>query len=186
MSIVDSNHNNRSAPARPWQPFPIVAIAWLCTAPLPASADTVSHSVDVNAAPSQVWELIGPFCAIKDWLPPVGSCTSDHGTPPTRTLVTKDGKATFVEKQIARSESRHFYSYQFQSSPLPVKHYSSTIEVSPSGDGFATVTWRGTYTPHRGKEKDAQDALNGIYSAGLESIKSKFTKSRPLATRNQP
>ena len=185
MSIVDFSHSNRPVRTQIRRGLPIIAVFWLCTAALTASADSVSHSVEVKATPAQVWALIGPFCAIQEWLPPVGSCTSDRGTPPTRTLVTKDGKATFIEKETARSEAQHFYSYQFQSSPLPVKHYNSTIEVSSTAEGLATVTWRGTYTPYRGKEKVAQDALNGIYIAGLESIKTRFTKYQQSAARNQ-
>ena len=176
MSIANFRDSNSSASAQVRRRLSVVGAAWLCTAALPASADSVSQSVEVNATPSQVWSMIGPFCAIQDWLPPVGSCTSDLGTPPTRTLVTKDGKATFVEKQTARSDTEHFYTYQFLSSPLPVMHYNSTIEVSGKADGRSTVTWRGTYTPFLGKEKDAQDALNGIYTAGLNSIKSSIKK----------
>lgn len=176
MFIVDYSHSHISAAAHLRRRLPFIAVAWLCTATLPATAASVSHSVEVRATPAQVWSKIGAFCAIQSWLPPVGSCTSDLGNPPTRTLVTKDGKATFVEKQTARSDTQHFYTYQFQSSPLPVTHYTSTIEVLPKGNGLSTVRWRGTYTPDRGKEKDAQDALNGIYMAGLESIKTLLTK----------
>ena len=35
-------------------------------------------------------------------------------------IVTKDGKAVFVETQTARSDAEHRYSYSFNSSPLPV------------------------------------------------------------------
>ena len=132
-------------------------------AALPASADAVTRSVDVEATPQAVWALIGPFCAIKDWLPPVGSCTEDGKSPPTRT-------------QTERNDAAHFYTYAFQSSPLPVTHYKSTIKVSASGDGKATVTWRSTYTANPGKEKDASDALSGIYEAGLNAIKLKFAR----------
>jgi hypothetical protein len=142
----------------------------------PATAASLSRSVDVEGAPSAVWSMIGPFCAIKDWLPPVGTCTEDGKVPPTRTLVTKDGKATFVETQTARSDTRHFYTYTFQSSPLPVTHYTSTIEVAAKRKGVSTVTWRGTYTPDQGKEEDANDALAGIYAAGLDAIKARFAK----------
>ena len=55
-------------------------------------------------------------------------------------------------------------------------HYTSTIKVSARGDGKATITWRGTYTANRGKGKDARDALDGIYEAGLEAIKLKFAR----------
>jgi len=39
-----------------------------------ASAATLSRSMDVKGSPSAVWSAIGPFCAIKEWLPPVGAC----------------------------------------------------------------------------------------------------------------
>jgi len=145
-------------------------------AAVPACADVVTRSVDVEATPQAVWALIGPFCAIKDWLPPVGTCTEDGKSPPTRTLVTKDGAATFVEVQIERNDAAHFYTYAFQSSPLPVTHYTSTIKVYTRSDGKATVTWRSAYTANPGKEKDASDALSGIYEAGLDAIKLKFAR----------
>ena len=141
-----------------------------------ASAATVSLSVDVPGTPSAVWSFVGPFCAIKDWLPPVGTCGEDGRQPPTRTLVTKDGSATFVERQTARNDLRHSYTYEFVSSPLPLSHYRATISVTGKGDGYSTVTWRGRYTPDAGKAKDARQALEGIYAAGLGSIKDHATQ----------
>lgn len=141
-----------------------------------ASAASLSRSMEINGAPAAVWSAIGAFCAIKDWLPPVGMCIEDGKTPPTRTLVTKDGKAAFVEKQTARNDAEHTYSYSFVSSPLPVTNYSSTIKVTAKGEGTSLITWTGTYTPDAGKEKDANEALNGVYEAGLTSIKAKFAK----------
>ena len=145
-------------------------------AAMPASAATLTRSIEVNGAPSAVWSVIGAFCAIKDWLPPVGMCIEDGKSPPTRTLVTKDGKAAFVETQIARDEKGYSYSYAFVSSPLPVTNYKSTIKVTARGDGVSVVTWTGAYTPDAGKEKDAMDALNGVYESGLAAIQAKFRK----------
>jgi hypothetical protein len=141
-----------------------------------ASAANLSQSIEVRAAPAAVWSAIGAFCAIKDWLPPVGMCIEDGKTPSTRTLVTKDGKAAFVEKQTARNEAEHSYSYTFLSSPLPVTDYASTIKVTAKGEGVSVVTWTGSYTADSGKEKDASDALNGVYEAGLAGIKARLTK----------
>jgi hypothetical protein len=135
-----------------------------------ASAADISRSVVVQGAPAAVWAMIGSFCAIENWLPPVGTCSEDGGTPPTRTLVTRDGTATFVERQTARSDSETFYSYVFVSSPLPVSRYASSIRVTANGQGESTVTWSGTYTPDAGKESEAAAALDGIYASGLESI----------------
>jgi hypothetical protein len=144
-----------------------------------ANAATVIHSVEVKGSPSAVWAMIGPFCAIKDWLPPVGTCSQDAATPPTRTLVTRDGTATFVERQTARDDAKYFYSYTFLSSPLPVTHYTSTIKVTSLGHGLSSVTWRGTYTPVPGKENAAREALDGIYTAGLDSIRAQAKRVAP-------
>jgi Polyketide cyclase / dehydrase and lipid transport len=143
---------------------------------MPVSAANLTRSVEVNAAPAAVWSVIGSFCAIKDWLPPVGTCIEDGKSPPTRTLVTKDGKASFVKTQTARNEKEYSYSYAFVSSPLPVRNYRSTIKVTAKGDGVSVVTWTGTYTPDSGKEKDAIDALSGVYEAGLAGIQARFKK----------
>jgi hypothetical protein len=143
---------------------------------MPASAANLTRSAEVNGAPSAVWSVIGSFCAIKDWLPPVGMCIEDGKSPPTRTLITKDGKASFVETQTARNEKEYSYSYAFVSSPLPVTNYRSTIKVTAKGDGVSVVTWTGTFTPDSGKEKDAIDALSGVYEAGLAGIQARFKK----------
>ena len=41
---------------------------------------------------------------------------------------------------------------------------------------MSTVTWSGAYTPDPGKEKDAHDALKGVYETGLAAIKAKLAK----------
>ena len=154
----------------------LCALAFLSVNVSPAFAATLSRSVDVSGTLSAVWSMIGPFCAIKDWLPPVGTCTENGSSPLERTLVTRDGKATFVETQTARSDAEHSYSYTFKSSPLPVTGYASTIKVVPKSDGVSTVIWSSTYVPDPGKEQAAREALTGIYEAGLATIKAKFAK----------
>jgi hypothetical protein len=142
----------------------------------PAFAATISRSADVKASASAVWSVIGPFCAIKNWLPPVGECIEDGKAPPTRVLVTKDSKAAFVETQIARNDNEHSYSYAFLSSPLPVSNYKATIKVTANRDGSSTITWSGSYTPDQGKEKAASEALISVYEAGLAEIKAKLAQ----------
>ena len=77
--------------------FSVLGVAALLSAGIaPAFAATISRSADVKASASAVWSVIGPFCAIKNWLPPVGECIEDGKAPPTRVLLTRDGKAAFV------------------------------------------------------------------------------------------
>lgn len=154
----------------------LYAFGAMGAAVLHAPAASLTRSIEVDADPSEVWSVIGPFCAIKAWLPPVGTCDEDHKSPPTRTLVTKDGAATFIELQTGRDDAAHFYSYTFRSSPLPVSNYNATIAVTANGEDRSIVTWNSTYTPDEGKEADAGAALAGIYDAGLNTIKARFTK----------
>ena len=42
--------------------------------------------------------------------------------------------------------------------------------------GVSTVTWTGVYTPAPGKEKDASEALSGIYESGLAAIKTRLAQ----------
>ena len=155
---------------------PVSVFVLLAGSIMPASAASLSRSVEVDGTPAQVWSQIGDFCAIRDWHPAIGSCTEDGNTPPTRTLVTKDGKATFVEFQTVASREKHLYGYTFVSSPLPVTNYKSILKVSAKGRDHSEITWSGDYTPDAGKEKDADAALNGIYETGLESIRARFAK----------
>lgn len=150
----------------------MVLAAWA----YPASAASLSRSIDVDGSPSAIWSAIGPFCAIGQWHPAIATCSEDGKSPPTRTLLTKDGKATFVELQVANSPQKHSYSYSFVSSPLPVTHYRSTLQVTAKDTAHSVVTWRGDYRPDQGKEKDAEAALSGIYEAGLQAIKAKFER----------
>ncbi|HEV2650684.1 MAG TPA: SRPBCC family protein [Rhizomicrobium sp.] len=156
-----------------------IVLGLMCALPLlhdsDAAAASLSRSVNVNATASQVWSVIGPFCAIRDWHPVVGTCSQDAANPPTRTLVTKDGTVTFVEPQIARNESERFYTYTFRSSPFPVTHYMGTIWVVPNADNTSTVLWTGTYTPLAGKEQEAEADFAGVFDAGLAALKTRFS-----------
>lgn len=141
----------------------------------PPPAGSLTRSIDVSASADAVWSAIGPFCAIKDWHPAIATCSEIHA-PTVRTLVTKDGTATFVEPETARNDAKRQYTYTFASAPIPVSHYMATIGVTPRKPSGATITWRGTWTPEPGKEKAAMDALTGIYESGLDALKAKFAK----------
>ena len=61
------------------------ALAFLTVNISPAFAATFSRSADISGTLAQVWSMICPFCALKDWLPPVGTCTETGGSPSERT-----------------------------------------------------------------------------------------------------
>jgi uncharacterized protein YndB with AHSA1/START domain len=139
----------------------------LAAGTLSASAASVEKEIDIKAPADKVWAMIGPFCSIKDWHPAIGKCTESDGV---RTLVTKDGKATFVEKQTKNDPSGMEYSYEIEKSPLPITDYKSTLKVTKTGDNTSKVTWSSTYAPDQGKEAAADQAIAGIYQGGLDNI----------------
>ena len=149
----------------------LVRLAPVCLAVLaaqPAVAASLDKSVDVAAPAVETWARIGPFCSIKDWHPAIGQCSEADGV---RTLTTKDGKATFVEKQTARDDKAMTYTYEIERSPLPVTKYVSTLKVTPKGKDKATIEWLSTYTPADGKDTEAATAIGAIYQAGLDNIR---------------
>ncbi len=147
-------------------PARAVAVA-LTAGPLAARAASVSKSIDVKAPPSEVWARVGPFCSIKEWHPDFGQCTQTGGV---RTLTTKDGRGPFVEKQVASEAKATSYSYTIEKSPLPLTSGKATFKVVPKGENVSTVEWSSTYTPNKGQEQAANDAIAALFQAGLDSI----------------
>lgn len=137
---------------------------------------TLQRRVEVNAAPAEVWAMIGPFCSLADWHPMVGSCTLDENTPPSRTIVTADGAATFVEAEYRRNDPAYIYSYRIVSGPLPVSDYQAMFRVEENGTGGSEIIWNSVYTPDAGAEAAAEQALTGIYESGLDAIAVAFAE----------
>lgn len=140
----------------------------------PAGAGSLTRTMEVNAPATIVWAQIGSFCAIKDWHPLVGVCITDGKAQPTRTLVTRDGKASFVELELARDDAKFSYSYSFLASPLPASKYRSTLRVSARGPNASVIVWQGDYTSEPGKDADVGAALANVYDTGLAALKARF------------
>ncbi|WP_417497236.1 SRPBCC family protein [Maricaulis sp.] len=178
LLLAGCNAPDASAPATPEaapETAPETAPAQAAPEAMPApalaaeaAAPTLSRSVTVNADAATVWALIGPLCSLGEWHPAVGSCTiGDDGN---RTIVTADGSATFVERETARDDAAHTYSYAIISSPLPIANYVATIAVSETAPGSSTITWSSHYTALDSQDEAAAAALTGIYEAGFAGI----------------
>ncbi|WAP68882.1 SRPBCC family protein [Jiella pelagia] len=138
----------------------------------PGLAIEVSKSVEVDAAPAAVWEMIGTFCDIEKWHPAVTKCElSEDGGKNLRTLTLPDG-AALVEEEVSREEEAMSYTYAILNGPLPVENYKSTISVTGSGEG-STISWSGTFDAAGASDEEASNVIGGIYDAGLSSLKEK-------------
>ena len=141
-----------------------------------ASGLTSNKSVEINAAPSAVWNIVKDFDALNKWHPAFSGDVLTKGANgqvgSVRSLTLKDGP-TFTEELTAYNDAKMMFSYKIIESPLPVDQYKSTLTVTPKGNG-SVITWVGNYITKAGSGKtdaDAQGLIDGAYQAGLDNVK---------------
>ena len=138
----------------------------------------VSREITVDRAPATVWKLVGEFNSLDVWLPPVlGSTFTGSATQPGAVrLLDLGNNASVTEKLLAYSGERHSYSYAFLKSPLPVKNYVATIELSTTADGKTLMKWHSTFDADGAPDDKAKEAILGIYDSGLAKVAVIFSK----------
>ncbi|HDY7212387.1 TPA: SRPBCC family protein [Klebsiella pneumoniae] len=135
---------------------------------------TTTVSIEIPAFVDQVWQLMGGFDSLPDWLPFIPkSMVSEGGR--VRTLTTSDG-GTVIERLEAFDNRQRSYSYSIIQAPFPVVDYLSTIAVVATADNNITrVEWSGSFTPVNVSDADAEALFSGIYRDGLQALKNNFS-----------
>ena len=132
---------------------------------------TASAFIDIPATAEQVWQLIGGFDSLPDWLPFIPQSELSEGGR-VRSLQTADG-AVVVERLEAFDNAGKTYSYSILQAPFPATDYLATIRVDAQGQG-ARVTWSGRFTPVGVSNKEVEDLFAGIYQGGLEALRANY------------
>ncbi|MBD9603244.1 polyketide cyclase/dehydrase/lipid transport protein [Pseudomonas sp. 478] len=132
---------------------------------------TASAFIDIPATTDQVWQLIGGFNTLPDWLPFIPKSELSEGGR-VRSLQTADG-AVVVERLEAFDNAGKTYSYSILQAPFPATDYLATISVEAQGQG-ARVTWSGRFTPVGVSNKEVEDLFAGIYQGGLEALRANY------------
>lgn len=128
---------------------------------------TAFASIDLRATPDQVWQLIGGFDSLPDWLPYIpASALSEGGR--VRTLANPAGQA-IVERLLAFDDAARSYTYAILQAPFPVIGYRSTLRVLDAGAG-ARVEWSGEFTPAGVSDEEASRLFGTIYRDGLDAL----------------
>jgi hypothetical protein len=132
------------------------------------ASTSVSRLVPVS--PQRVWNLIGGFDALPDWLPYIPQSTALEGGR-VRRLTNPDGDV-ITERLVAFSEAERHYSYAILEAPFPVTGYVSTLRVHPVAgrDDLAEVQWSGRFTPDGVTDAEAEELFAGIYRDGLDAL----------------
>jgi hypothetical protein len=92
---------------------------------------TASVSITVPTPADQVWNLIGGFDSLPDWLPYIPRSTLSEGGR-VRHLANPDGDA-IVERLEAFDQAGRSYTYSILQAPFPVTGYRSTLRVVEQG-----------------------------------------------------
>lgn len=123
---------------------------------------------DVPHRADRVWQLVGGFGSLPEWLPYITESRLGEGGR-LRTLRNADG-GVIVERLQAFDEVAHSYRYSIARAPFPVTDYLSTLRVIDVGPGGARVEWSGTFTPDGVSDREAAALFEGIYRDGLAAL----------------
>ncbi|WLH54169.1 SRPBCC family protein [Pseudomonas tolaasii] len=134
---------------------------------------TASSVIEIPVSADQVWQLVGGFNTLPDWLPFIVKSEPGEGGR-LRHLETAEG-GVIVERLQTYDNVARTYSYTIEQSPFPVSAYLATLQVEALGDASAKVTWSGVFTPAAGtKEAAVEELFAGVYSGGLEALRANF------------
>ncbi|PTA70144.1 MULTISPECIES: SRPBCC family protein [unclassified Stenotrophomonas] len=128
---------------------------------------SASVSITVPTPADQVWNLIGGFDSLPDWLPYIPRSTLSEGGR-VRHLANPDGDA-IVERLEAFDQAGRSYTYSILQAPFPVTGYRSTLSVVEQGNG-SRIDWSGEFTPVGVSDAEASALFEGIYRDGLKAL----------------
>ncbi|PNE40040.1 SRPBCC family protein [Streptomyces noursei] len=131
---------------------------------------STSVSRVVHASPEAVWNLIGGFHSLPDWLPYISESLSEQGGR-ARRLTNADGEV-IIEQLTAYNLQGRSYSYAILQAPFPVTGYLSTLRVHalPGRPEAAEVQWSGRFVPEGVSDEEAEALFAGIYRDGLDAL----------------
>jgi Polyketide cyclase / dehydrase and lipid transport len=136
-----------------------------------AHAITVKKRIEAPGTPPEIWEVVGDFCAIKNWHPAVAECEeTKEGDATFRTLTLKDGGK--IKEKLTGTEDTS-YSYVIAESPLPVKNYSSKLWIEEDDEpDRSAIYWQSEFEAADGtSDDDAKKLITGILGDGVKGIK---------------
>jgi hypothetical protein len=134
----------------------------------------VAESVELAAAPDEVWSLIGEFGG--DWHPLVAKVgLTDIGIGQLRTIETRDGRR-IVERLEAIDDAKRFFRYTGIAG-MPVSHYTGELEVQAKGRG-CVVEWRAQFLASHGSTRAAKSLVSTLFITGLEGLKRRFAVAK--------
>ena len=136
-----------------------------------------SASIDIPASPSEVWQLIGGFNSLPDWLPYILNSELSEGGR-VRHLATPTGD-TIIERLERFDNTAMAYSYSILKAPFRVTNYLATISVEAKDSGNSSrVKWSGIFTSNGTSDEEASKLFQGIFDDGLKALAARFNSAK--------
>lgn len=101
---------------------------------------TFRHTIDIDATPDQVWQVLGEVTSVDRWIPGV---IAVERTDDGRLCTFEDGHVQ-RERIVDHSPETRSYGYEIDGAPLPVRDNVGTFAVTER-DGGARVEWSSSF-----------------------------------------
>ena len=125
----------------------------------------------------EIWDLIGGFGSLTDWVPGVTQIELTKGGR-VRHLCDPAGHP-FVEQLESYDRAARNYSYSIVASAISVIDYLATITVTPAGNGSGSqIEWVATFTAVEISSEEAEGIFNEIFSEGLKGLAHALSPAR--------
>ena len=134
-------------------------------------------SIDIPVSPNEVWQLIGGFNSLRDWLPNIPKSELSEGGR-VRHLATLSGD-TIIERLERFDNTARAYSYSVLQAPFKIKNYLATIRVeAKDGENSSRVEWSGIFTPDGISDEEASKLFQEIFDDGLKALAARFKSKK--------
>jgi mxaD protein len=163
----------------------LASLVWLTVQAFGADANelTARQSIRINAPPEAVWAVAGDFNGQSRWLPLVERSEivvgSNNQIGAIR-LVTRRNGTKVTERLLDYDPYGMRLAYTYVDGAVMASDYFPLLTVKAGGDGTSIVEWSARFKrldywmdppPEGQDDKSLTDRYNGLYRAGLESLK---------------
>jgi len=138
-----------------------------------------SACIDLPVSADIVWQLIGGFNSLPDWLPYIPKSETTEGGR-VRHLANPNGE-TIVERLEKFDNAARSYSYSIIQAPFPITDYLATISVhQKAGESGCLVDWSGTFIAKGVSDSEASKLFQGIFESSKPHVRLTWTTERCL------
>jgi hypothetical protein len=131
---------------------------------------TIPLEIDVNKPAGEVWERIGKYCGIAEWLPAVKSCKMLSG------VEGEVGSVRSVANEVLVAKTQYSYTYtQTPREGRPYNLYHGTVEVRPVTDKTSkilyTLMYDNSMLPDDGAREKDKAARTAMFTGAIQNMK---------------